>query len=231
MIHTLRGIAMQSYVAGDPPITMSDDNVEVRSADAGEMTVGFFRLKQGTDLGPALVGLPHDSCPCPHWGYMLEGRLLMRVPGEDQTYEAGQAFYWGPGHAPGRADGLRVRRLLPIRGTGCRRRPSHRRWELSAAATARRAARAPARGNLWSPPNRAETKNRHLRRQGHALRRERCGHPGRFHFAELPFGKGWRRALRVSNLVLPGRAARLTDADARDMLPPVLRRQSDDDAT
>ena len=31
---------------------------------------------------------------------MLEGRLLMRVPGGDQTYEAGQAFYWAPGHAP-----------------------------------------------------------------------------------------------------------------------------------
>ena len=31
---------------------------------------------------------------------MLEGRLLMRMPGGDQTYEAGQAFYWGPGHTP-----------------------------------------------------------------------------------------------------------------------------------
>jgi hypothetical protein len=36
----------------------------------------------------------------PHWGYMLEGTLLMRTPSGDHTYEAGQAFYWAPGHAP-----------------------------------------------------------------------------------------------------------------------------------
>lgn len=91
---------MQAYIANELPVALSDAGIEVRAAEAGEMTVGFFRLKQGMDLGPALVGLPDDACPCPHWGYMLEGRLLMRVPGGDQTYEAGQAFYWGPGHAP-----------------------------------------------------------------------------------------------------------------------------------
>jgi hypothetical protein len=91
---------MQAYTAETTPIALENDGIEVRAAEAGQMTVGFFRLKQGTDLGPALVGLPDDCCPCPHWGYMLEGRLLMRMPGGDQTYEAGQAFYWGPGHAP-----------------------------------------------------------------------------------------------------------------------------------
>ena len=125
---------MQSYTASNLPITLSDDNVEVRTADAGEMTVGFFRLKQGTDLGPALVGLPDDSCPCPHWGYMLEGRLLMRVPGEDQTYEAGEAFYWGPGAHAVRVDRLRLCRLLPHQGAGRRHRPHHQRWELSTSA-------------------------------------------------------------------------------------------------
>ena len=64
------------------------------------MTVGYFRVAKGTDLGPALVGLPGDMCQCPHWGYMLEGTLLMRTPSGDHTYEAGQAFYWAPGHSP-----------------------------------------------------------------------------------------------------------------------------------
>ena len=32
----------------------------------GEMTVSFIRLGAGTDLGPALVGLDGDRCPCPH---------------------------------------------------------------------------------------------------------------------------------------------------------------------
>jgi len=52
------------------------------------------------ELGPALVGLPDDLCPCPHWGYLLSGRLLMRTADGDREYRAGQAFYWAPGHAP-----------------------------------------------------------------------------------------------------------------------------------
>ena len=91
---------MQTLTPDTVPVVIKDDNVEVRLTEVGEMTVSFIRLAEGTDLGPALVGLAGDSCPCPHWGYMLEGRLLMRVPGGDRTYKAGQAFYWAPGHAP-----------------------------------------------------------------------------------------------------------------------------------
>jgi len=91
---------VQTLTPNNVPIVIKDDNVEVRTSRVGEMTVSFIRLAEGTDLGPALVGLDGDSCPCPHWGYMLEGRLLMRASGNDQTYEAGEAFYWAPGHAP-----------------------------------------------------------------------------------------------------------------------------------
>jgi len=91
---------VQNLTPDNVPIVIKDENVELRMAEVGEMTVSFIRLTEGTDLGPALVGLDGDSCPCPHWGYMLEGRLLMRATGNDQTYEAGQAFYWAPGHAP-----------------------------------------------------------------------------------------------------------------------------------
>ncbi|MGQ0465606.1 MAG: hypothetical protein ACT4QG_09835 [Sporichthyaceae bacterium] len=90
-------IALQ---ADDLPIAIKNEHVEVRATEVGEMTAGFFRLAAGTDLGPALAGLPGDHCKCPHWGYMLEGRLLMRGVDGDTEYEAGQAFYWGPGHVP-----------------------------------------------------------------------------------------------------------------------------------
>lgn len=82
------------------PITIADENVEVRTSDAGEMTVSFIRLKAGTDLSPALVGLPGDLCQCPHWGYMLKGRVKMKTQDGDQVFVAGKPFYWGPGHAP-----------------------------------------------------------------------------------------------------------------------------------
>jgi hypothetical protein len=84
----------------DVPIAIQDDNVELRMSEVGDMTVSCIRLKKGTDLGPALVGLPDDLCPCPHWGYMLSGRLKMRTKQGDEIYEAGSAFYWSPGHAP-----------------------------------------------------------------------------------------------------------------------------------
>jgi hypothetical protein len=91
---------MQSMSAHSVPIVIEDDNVEVRMSEVGEMTVSFIRLAAGTDLGPGLVGLPGDMCPCPHWGYMLEGQLRMRTPDGEHVYEAGEAFYWAPGHAP-----------------------------------------------------------------------------------------------------------------------------------
>jgi hypothetical protein len=80
--------------------TIADENVVVKTSEVGNMTVGFFRLKAGTDLSPALAGLDGDLCPCPHWGYMLKGRLLMKTTHGEQIFEAGKPFYWGPGHAP-----------------------------------------------------------------------------------------------------------------------------------
>ena len=50
----------------DVPVVIKDDNVEVRLSEVGDMTVSFIRFKKGTDLGPALAGLPDDLCPCPH---------------------------------------------------------------------------------------------------------------------------------------------------------------------
>jgi len=84
----------------DVPVAIEDDNVELRMTEVGDLTASFIRLKQGADLGPALVGLPDDLCPCPHWGYMIDGRLKMVTKDGDEVYESGQAFYWPPGHAP-----------------------------------------------------------------------------------------------------------------------------------
>lgn len=92
---------MTAFRREDVPVTIAGDQVEVRTSEAaGPMTVAFIALGKGTDLGPALAGLDGDTCACPHWGYMLEGRLLMRTPRGDEVYEAGQAFYWEPGHVP-----------------------------------------------------------------------------------------------------------------------------------
>lgn len=84
----------------DVPVAIQDDNAELRMSEVGEMTVAFMRLKKGADFAPALVGLPDDLCQCPHWGYLLKGRIKMKTKDGEEIYEAGQAFYWPPGHAP-----------------------------------------------------------------------------------------------------------------------------------
>jgi hypothetical protein len=84
----------------DLPLALDGDGVEVRAAEVGDFTMGWFRLAKGVDLAPALVGLPHDLCPCPHWGYLIKGRLRMRTLEGDREYHAGQAFYWAAGHSP-----------------------------------------------------------------------------------------------------------------------------------
>jgi len=91
---------MISITREDAEPAIEGDGAEMRIKNLGQYTVAFARLSKGVDLGPALVGLPGDLCPCPHYGYMIKGRLLMRTEDGDQVYEAGQAFYWAPGHAP-----------------------------------------------------------------------------------------------------------------------------------
>lgn len=84
----------------DLPMAIEGGGVEFRTDRAGENNIAWVRLPAGADLRPGLAGLPGDLCPCPHWGYMISGRLVMHTKDGDSTYEAGQAFYWAPGHAP-----------------------------------------------------------------------------------------------------------------------------------
>jgi hypothetical protein len=91
---------MPAVVREDAGVELSDGPMEVRTAQAGEMTVGFFRLPKGADLRPALKGMPGDMCQCPHWGYILKGRIRMHTPDGEEDYAAGDVVYWPPGHAP-----------------------------------------------------------------------------------------------------------------------------------
>ncbi len=92
---------MIAVTRDEVPVTIEDGDLEVRTQElGGGMTTAFFRVPQGTDLRPALKGLPGDLCQCPHWGYLLKGRIRMHTPDGAQEYAAGQAFYWAPGHAP-----------------------------------------------------------------------------------------------------------------------------------
>ena len=73
---------------------------EERHEELGGYTAGFVTAREGMDLAPLLKGLPDDRCQCPHWGYVFKGRLIWRFGDHEEVYEAGDAFYAPPGHAP-----------------------------------------------------------------------------------------------------------------------------------
>lgn len=66
----------------------------------GKMAGEYFSLGAGTDIAPLLQGLDHDTCHAPHWGYMLEGELVVSlIGGREFTFCGGDMFYWPPGHS------------------------------------------------------------------------------------------------------------------------------------
>lgn len=66
----------------------------------GELLAEFEQFPAGLDTAPLLKGLPGDACPCPHWGYVFSGRMLVRYADHEETVGPGDAFYMAPGHVP-----------------------------------------------------------------------------------------------------------------------------------
>jgi hypothetical protein len=74
--------------------------VEDRHADLDGYAVSFVTFRDDIDATPLLKGLPDDRCQCPHWGYVVKGRMTMRFGDREEIFEAGDAFYSPPGHVP-----------------------------------------------------------------------------------------------------------------------------------
>ena len=84
----------------DIPVTMQAPGTTMRALPGyGGMTVAFNEVPAGTDLTPLLQGLPNNSCHCPHWGYIVEGEMLVRYDnGTEERLTAGDVFYLPSGH-------------------------------------------------------------------------------------------------------------------------------------
>jgi hypothetical protein len=71
-----------------------------RSSELGGYTANFVSIIETHDLAPMLKVLPGEHCSCPHWGYVLAGRLTVTYGDRTEVIEAGDAFYMPPGHTP-----------------------------------------------------------------------------------------------------------------------------------
>ena len=84
----------------DLPVAFAGAGVVSRQAEWGDLTVALETFPSGTDLSPLFRGLPDGRCQCPHWGYLLSGRLRVRYRDHEEIVNAGEAYYMAPGHAP-----------------------------------------------------------------------------------------------------------------------------------
>jgi hypothetical protein len=85
-------------------------NTTTRGGDYGQVVdradqldgyaVSFVEFREDIDATPLLKGLPDDRCQCPHWGYVLGGRVTFTYADHEEVFEAGDAFYTPPGHIP-----------------------------------------------------------------------------------------------------------------------------------
>ena len=65
----------------------------------GKISGEYFSLSKGVDTTPLFKGLDGDLCQCPHWGYLISGRLTTTdADGKKESVNASDLFYWPPGH-------------------------------------------------------------------------------------------------------------------------------------
>ena len=66
----------------------------------GKISGEYFSLSAGVDTTPLFQGLEGNLCQCPHWGYVVRGKVTFRYAEHDEVYESGDAYYAPPGHVP-----------------------------------------------------------------------------------------------------------------------------------
>ena len=94
---------------------VAKDNVDVRmeipgavirqrmdfgdASGCGTISAEYFSLAAGVDTTQLFIGLEDDRCQCPHWGFVLSGRITTTdAEGTTETVNANDLFYWPPGH-------------------------------------------------------------------------------------------------------------------------------------
>ncbi len=76
----------------------SKDRIPQR-CELGDLAAVCWKFPKGTDASSLLAGLPNDMCPCPHWGYVVAGRMVLRyADGSEEDLRAGDVYYAPGGH-------------------------------------------------------------------------------------------------------------------------------------
>lgn len=69
------------------------------STGYGKIGAEFFSLSAGVDTTELFIGLEGNLCQCPHWGYVIKGKITTTdSKGIEETVVAEDLFYWPAGH-------------------------------------------------------------------------------------------------------------------------------------
>ena len=71
-----------------------------RTSELGPYTVDLVTFRQDMDMTEIYASLPGGRCQCPHWGTLLNGRVVVHYEDHDEVIEAGDHYYMSPGHLP-----------------------------------------------------------------------------------------------------------------------------------
>jgi hypothetical protein len=71
---------------------------EGRYVEADGYVLGLESFAEAADFTPMYRGLPDDLCQSHHWGYVVKGRMVFHRSEGDEVFDAGEAYYAGPGH-------------------------------------------------------------------------------------------------------------------------------------
>ena len=81
------------------PVLFGADPAALRGVEWGQLRAGVASLPAGADMSALLRGLPNDMCHCPHWGYVIKGRMRVIYADREESLAAGDLFYLPPGHS------------------------------------------------------------------------------------------------------------------------------------
>ncbi len=82
------------------PVAFEEGTAFSRETEWGNMNIAYETWPAGMDATPLFKGLPDDRCQCPHWGYLLKGRIRIKYNDHEEVINAGDLYYLAPGHIP-----------------------------------------------------------------------------------------------------------------------------------
>ena len=99
----------------DLPIGMEIPSILTRrEAQWGDLSVAVANIAIHDATEFFAAKLPDGRCPCPHWGYVIKGRLRVKYADHEEVLSAGEVYYLAPGHIPVVEEPLEIVEFSPL---------------------------------------------------------------------------------------------------------------------